>query len=176
MSDFGPPGGRNVRSRVHRWHSHFWCLLSMPRDEFVPFLTGYGTPMNWTWFKQDGATPHNSNAVLHLLRDISDEGVLSNRYTALIEKGSSWPATSTDLNPCDCFLWEYFMDSVSKKYAPNSGLKTAIQSWNPFVQKHGSEQFCSSSARSSSSSGAQHGKLITAHYILHVTFDVKFQV
>jgi hypothetical protein len=45
----------------------FFCLLS---NERVPFLMGYGIPMNSAWFQQDGTQLHTRKAILHFLLDI----------------------------------------------------------------------------------------------------------
>jgi hypothetical protein len=45
----------------------YLCLLS---DKSVPFLVGYGIPMNPAWFQEDGARPQISDAVFHFLHGV----------------------------------------------------------------------------------------------------------
>jgi hypothetical protein len=48
----------------------FFSLLCY---EVASLLKLYGIQMNSAWFQQDDARPHTSNAVLHFLRDITEE-------------------------------------------------------------------------------------------------------
>ena len=50
------------------------------------------------FFQQDGARPHTATTVQTWLREKFGD--------KFIDK-NSWPPRSTDLNPCDFFLWGY---------------------------------------------------------------------
>jgi hypothetical protein len=66
------------------------------------------------FFQQDGARPHTANAVLDVLNENFDGSVLSNRFPERFGCGWSWPPYSSDVNPCDYFLWGFLKDTVSK--------------------------------------------------------------
>jgi hypothetical protein len=63
--------------------------ISMLSAESVTFLMGYVMPANSARFHQGDARPHTNNAVLHFLRDIFEEKVVSNQYPTLFEEGFS---------------------------------------------------------------------------------------
>jgi hypothetical protein len=89
--------------------------LSLISDEFVLLLMRRELEMNSAWFQQDGARPHPSNSLHRFLRDIFEERSLSNRYTTLFQEGFSSPLTSSNLNPCDYFRWEYLKVRLFRK-------------------------------------------------------------
>ena len=59
---------------------------------------------------QNGATLHTTKLTRVLLEENFPSGVIS-RFTDF-----EWPSHSTDLNPCDYFLWRFLIDSI---YGPN---------------------------------------------------------
>jgi hypothetical protein len=67
-------------------------------DEFVSFLMGQDSVINWARFQQDGARPPTSIDMLRFLHNIFKERVLQNRYPELFVKEYSWPPISAELN------------------------------------------------------------------------------
>ena len=59
-----------------------------------------------SWWIQDGATPHTSNASLRYLRGQFPGKVVSNRGDV------EWPPRSPDLTVCDFFLWGYMKQQI----------------------------------------------------------------
>jgi hypothetical protein len=57
--------------------------LSLLSDEFVPFLMGYGVPMNSAWYQQDGATSHTDNTVLLFHEDVLEKRICRTIYCSL---------------------------------------------------------------------------------------------
>ena len=58
------------------------------------------------WFQQDGATSHTSRRSLGILQDMFPSHVISLRGDI------GWLPRSSDLNPCDFFLWGYVKSKV----------------------------------------------------------------
>jgi hypothetical protein len=103
-----------IASPLHLERVTIWCALSSAGifgpvfidgkvtcdvylcDGFISFLKGYGIPTNSALFQQDGARPHTTNAVLRFLCDVFEERVVSNKYPAPFEEGSSWTPISPD--------------------------------------------------------------------------------
>jgi hypothetical protein len=56
--------------------------------------------MNSSWFQENGANPHTSSAVPHIVLDVFEERVLCNWYLVLSEE-----EFSPDLNPCVYFMY-----------------------------------------------------------------------
>jgi hypothetical protein len=77
--------------------------LSVIKDNFVPFLHGYGTGMEDNWFQQDGASPHTAR-LYYFLDKIFDSRVLSNHYPDVYRKGLLWSPISPYLKPCGFYL------------------------------------------------------------------------
>ena len=59
-----------------------------------------------SWWIQDGATPHTSNASLRYLRGQFPRKVVNNRGDV------EWPPRSPDLTVCDFFLWGYMKQQI----------------------------------------------------------------
>lgn len=83
----------------------------MLEQEFVPYLERKGV-LERSYFMQDEATPHTSDASLDVLWDHFDERVISRRYMERYACGLAWPAYSPDLTPCDFYLWGYLKSRV----------------------------------------------------------------
>jgi hypothetical protein len=58
---------------------------------------------NYYYFQQDGATPHTADMVQNRLRD---------QFGKLFVDKKRWPSRSSDLNPCDFYLWGYLKSVV----------------------------------------------------------------
>jgi hypothetical protein len=78
--------------------------LNQLRDESVPVLMGYGSPLNSAWFQQAGGKPQITNVLFGFLLGGFEERVLLNMYLALIEEGFSWPPTSPNSNTCNDYV------------------------------------------------------------------------
>ena len=59
-----------------------------------------------TWFQQDGATAHTARETMTLLKDCFPNRLIS-RFGDI-----PWPSRSSDLTPCDFFLWGYLKSRV----------------------------------------------------------------
>ena len=55
------------------------------------------------YFQQDGATPHTTNIV---------QNWLSEKFSTKLVDKKMWPPRSSDMNPCDYFLWGYLKSVV----------------------------------------------------------------
>ncbi len=78
-------------------------------------------------FQQDEAKPHTATGTLMLLYGILGDGVISNIYPKIFNKGWSWPLYSPDLSPLDYFLWGSVKDCYhTTKPATLAELKTEI--------------------------------------------------
>jgi len=80
--------------------------VKMLEDFLVPQLEIFPGYNQRTWFQQDGATSHTSNASLSRVQEIFPR--------KLISKGGDiiWPPRSPDLTPLDFFLWGYLKSKV----------------------------------------------------------------
>lgn len=67
-----------------------------------------------TYFQQDGATPHTSNANIAFLQEKFGGRLISNRTP------QPWPANSPDLSPLDFWLWSYLKDKVYASPRPKN--------------------------------------------------------
>ena len=73
-------------------------------------------------FMQDRAPPLIGRQVQRLLRKTIDELITARSFP------NTWPARSSDLNPCDFWLWGYFKDRVYQRHVRSLiYLKTSIQ-------------------------------------------------
>ena len=63
---------------------------------------------------QDSATPHTAHQNLAILHEHFVPRVFSGRYPQCYGCGIDWPTHSSDLNPCDYFLWGYLKGRVYK--------------------------------------------------------------
>ena len=59
-----------------------------------------------TWFQQDGATPHTTNASLAACKELFPGRVISRRGDI------QWPPRSPDLSQLDFFFWGYLKERV----------------------------------------------------------------
>jgi hypothetical protein len=64
-------------------------------------LTKYSINFSLIWHLQDGATSYTAKETIRALRSVSRE---FNGEDRIISKGL-WPPRSSDLNPCDSYLW-----------------------------------------------------------------------
>lgn len=103
-------------------------VLTLLTFTSVPWVMGYGMPMNSAWFQQDDARPHTNHVVLSHLHDVLEERVLSNRYPTEFDEGFSWPSTSPDLKSLPIIFVGYLKDRMYQKNLHTiSELNTAIQ-------------------------------------------------
>jgi hypothetical protein len=73
------------------------------------------------WFQQDGATAHMARISMQVLREMFPGKLTSLRGDV------GWPAHSSDLAPCDFFLWGYLKSKVYTHRPENlQALKDAI--------------------------------------------------
>ena len=81
--------------------------VTVNSDRYVNMLQDFFFPrvdeldLGDTWFQQDGATAHTSRASMAALREHFPEHLIS------IRGDLEWPARSSDLAPCDFFLWGF---------------------------------------------------------------------
>jgi hypothetical protein len=74
------------------------------------------------WFQQDGATAHTPRRSMQVLREIFPGKLIS------LCGDVAWPAHSSDLAPCDFFLWGYLKSKVYTHRPENlQALKDAIR-------------------------------------------------
>jgi hypothetical protein len=66
-----------------------------------PELCRRGIDLRTIWFEQDVATAHTARASTNVVREMFPQDTIS-RYGDV-----QWPARSSDLSPCDYFLWGY---------------------------------------------------------------------
>ncbi|KAF0711882.1 DUF4817 domain-containing protein [Aphis craccivora] len=60
------------------------------------------------WFQQDGATAHTARCSRAVLQKMFPGRLIS------LRENITWPPRSSDLNPCDYFLWRYLKAEVFK--------------------------------------------------------------
>ena len=89
--------------------------LNMLRNNFVPQLLAKGFQLENEWFMQDGARPHTANVVLDFLHETFNANVISNRFPNRFACGQNWAPNSSDLNPCDYFLWGFLKEKIFPK-------------------------------------------------------------
>ena len=70
------------------------------------------------WFQQDGVKCHKTNDSIALLRETSDENIISRNDPV------NWPPRFCDLTPLNCFLWGYVKSLV---YVDNSETVEALE-------------------------------------------------
>ena len=58
------------------------------------------------WWVQDGAAPHRARPVRRRLQEVFGQRVIAMGHTI------QWPPRSSDLTPCDFFLWGYMKQKV----------------------------------------------------------------
>ena len=67
--------------------------------------------MDDIWFQQDGATYHNANVTIDLLRTAFKNRIISRNSDV------NWPHRSCDLTPLDYFLWGAVQDKCYANHA-----------------------------------------------------------
>ncbi|GFS55237.1 transposable element tc3 transposase [Trichonephila clavipes] len=78
------------------------------QQRFIPALKERQC-LQTTIFKKDGETPHIGRPAKVLLNaNFGDNHVVSRHFP------DAWPPRSTDLNPCDFWLWEFLRDRVDR--------------------------------------------------------------
>ena len=82
--------------------------LHMLRTSLVFELQQRGSPLETTWFQQDGATAHTARVPMNGLIEMFGTRVISHRGKV------RWPPRSSDLSVCDYFLWGYLKSRVYK--------------------------------------------------------------
>lgn len=96
--------------------------IAMLRDYFFPQLQQFEAYNRATWFQQDGATCHTSNASLAVVNEMFAGKLISRRGDI------AWPPRSPDLTPPDFFMWGYLKSKVySNNPATINQLKTNIR-------------------------------------------------
>ena len=76
---------------------------------------------------QDGARPHHTAEVLDILQATFKDQIIALDILAFTGHGVDCPPYSSDLKPCDYFLWGYLKDTVFKDApATFQDLRTAI--------------------------------------------------
>lgn len=96
--------------------------VKMLKDFLRPTLAGLQEYNSLTWFQQDGATCHTSNASMEVVKEMFPGKVISKRGDI------EWPPRSPDLSPPDFFLWGYLKNKVySNKPETITALKENIR-------------------------------------------------
>lgn len=92
-------------------------------QEFLrPTIAGLQGYNSQTWFQQDGATCHTSNASMEVVREMFPGKVISKRGNI------EWPPRSPDLSPLDFFLWGFLKNKIySNKPRTITALKGNIR-------------------------------------------------
>lgn len=75
---------------------------------FINDLLQSGEDLSHVWFQQDGAPAHTSRDTCALLDYYFNDRVISKGFP------HEWPPRSSDLTPCDFFLWGTVKDMVYK--------------------------------------------------------------
>ena len=108
----------------------FGAAVTVTKERYVEVLktfkselqTFFPSPMSKVWFKQDGASSHNSNLSRNWLKENFGGRVIS------LKTDLEWAPYSLDLSPPDFFLWGYFKDRVyAGKPKTITELKEAIR-------------------------------------------------
>jgi len=87
----------------------------MLENNFISQLLATGLPIHTQWFMQDGARPHTAILVLDFLYETFNLHVMSHRFPEHHEGGKLWPPHSSDINPCDFFLWRFLKEKVFQR-------------------------------------------------------------
>lgn len=96
--------------------------VAMLQEFLRPSLSGMQEYNSLTWFQQDGATCHTSNASMQVVQEMFPGRVISKRGNI------EWPPRSPDLSPPDFFLWGFLKNKVySNKPATITALKQNIR-------------------------------------------------
>ncbi|GBM51053.1 hypothetical protein AVEN_123868-1 [Araneus ventricosus] len=81
-------------------------------DEFVEVHYALDDHWNASWFMQDGARSHRTPAVFDFLSEHFNDRVIALDYDKLTRSDMAWLPYSSDLTPCDFFLWGYLKGLV----------------------------------------------------------------
>jgi hypothetical protein len=113
-----------------------WLLLSLrPPRRINSVSQGNACQLcRYIFSKQDRAWPHTTNAELDVLKENSDNQVLSNHFPEWLGYGCSWPQYSLNVNPYNYFLWGFVKDKFTK------ATHDQMKNWNKKFQ-----QLCSAS-------------------------------
>lgn len=96
--------------------------VEMLQEFLRPTLAGLQEYNSLTWFQQDGATCHTSNASMQVVQAMFPGKVISKRGNI------EWPPRSPDLSPPDFFLWGFLKNKVySNKPRTITALKENIR-------------------------------------------------
>ncbi|GFU50981.1 t-complex protein 1 subunit delta [Nephila pilipes] len=110
----------------HRWNSKRGELQKVPGRDFIPFLHGHDL-VQGHWFMQDGARPHRTADVFEVHNEHFSDRIIGLDYPSHFQSGIEWLPYSSDLNPCDYYLWSYLKSKVWQTSPTNlPELKTAI--------------------------------------------------
>jgi hypothetical protein len=69
----------------------------------MQFISLLDEEERFCWLQQDGATSHTANSTMEMLKQFSDDRIISKNL---------WPPRSPDLTPIDYFLWGYMKQVV----------------------------------------------------------------
>jgi hypothetical protein len=126
---------RDIRSCVHPWHSHLWCLLLSAEWWICPFPDGTWHSNNFGLVSRTQTL--NQHGVSRFLQDVIEQTVLSKWHSVVFEEVFSWSLTSPNWNPCDYFLWVYANDWVFQRnrHIILEFKTVSSQKLKPFLQK-----------------------------------------
>jgi len=97
------------------------------KNRFFPWLRRNGYDSTY-WFMQDGATSHRTKQVFETLYSKFGPQVIGLGYEKFANGGMAWPPYSSDLNPCDFFLWGFLKDRIYSARPTNEAeLEKAIK-------------------------------------------------
>ncbi|CAK1587985.1 unnamed protein product [Parnassius mnemosyne] len=95
---------------------------------FRSSLAGLQEYNSLTWFHQDRATCHTSNASMEVVQELFPGKVISRRVYTTTTTNIEWPPRSPDLFPPDFFLWGFLKNKVySNKPRTITALKANIR-------------------------------------------------
>ncbi|GBM11634.1 hypothetical protein AVEN_16948-1 [Araneus ventricosus] len=115
FEEIGPSGPVTCIGNGERYESLLRNHLkpALQQREFVAF----------TICIQDGAPPHIATLVKQLL-NLGNDRIISRHFS------TAWPPRSSDLNPCDFWLWGYLKDVYGGTIANLAGFKNRIKQYN----------------------------------------------
>ena len=95
-------------------------------NEFIPKLKrAYENQIDHLIYQQDSAPPHVTNKVLSKLREIFNDNLITKN--GWLNGMAKWPPRSTDLTPCDFFLWGFLKSKLyGKKFSTIQELKNEL--------------------------------------------------
>ena len=96
--------------------------IEMLENFLQPQLNELVADVEDIWFQQDGATAHTAQTTMCYLMELFPRHIITHHGHI------PWPARSSNLAPCDFFLWDYLKGEVYKHHPCNLvELKTAIR-------------------------------------------------